>query len=188
MARKELSSKAKETARQYDNAHFSVIGTKLPREKADSFRNYCKSQGKSVSSVLAEYVNSVLAGIIETTDDQTPNNSQTSQLPSQEIPEPTHPAPCDGEKFRHSDEIPENPSPTRNSLPDSGKSPRARAGVGNSAPPAFPREYAPASAPASAPTPVPAIKNPREKIPPEKSPQENPPAGNTLGELPDCTE
>lgn len=93
----------------------------------------------------------------------------------------THPAQCDGENLRHSDEHPEVPSSTRKLQENPGKSPRVRPDVGNSAPSAIPREYAPAAAPApaSAPAPVPAIKkspgeNPREEIPPEKS----------LGEIP----
>lgn len=81
MARKELSPAAKETARQYDNKHYSVIGTKLTREKADLFRNYCKSQGKSVSAVLAEYVNSVLAADQQNETPGTVGNHPVSDTP-----------------------------------------------------------------------------------------------------------
>lgn len=60
MAKKEWSEKRKETARKYDNIHYSVIGCKLPRAVADSFRDHCKAQGVSVSAALASYVYSVL--------------------------------------------------------------------------------------------------------------------------------
>lgn len=45
----------------YDQKNYSVIGCKLNREVADSFRDYCKASGKTVSAVLSEYVKSVLA-------------------------------------------------------------------------------------------------------------------------------
>lgn len=60
MAKKEWNDARKAKAIQYDQLHYSVVGTKLTRKKADQFRSYCKAQGKSVSAVLAEFVNSVL--------------------------------------------------------------------------------------------------------------------------------
>jgi hypothetical protein len=66
MARKELSTAAKETARQYDNIHYSVIGTKLTREKADQFRALCKSRGVSVSAASSQYVRAAIqAGTLD---------------------------------------------------------------------------------------------------------------------------
>lgn len=56
-----LSPAAKENKIKYDQKNYSVIGCKLPREIADSFRAYCASQGKSVSSVLSDFVKSTLA-------------------------------------------------------------------------------------------------------------------------------
>lgn len=56
MARKELSREAKIHAMEYDNIRYSVVGTKLPREKADQFRTLCKSSGVSVSAALSAFV------------------------------------------------------------------------------------------------------------------------------------
>ena len=61
MARKELSREAKIHAMEYDNIRYSVVGTKLPREKADQFRTLCKDQGISVSAALSQYVRAALA-------------------------------------------------------------------------------------------------------------------------------
>lgn len=73
MARKELSAAAKETARQYDNIHYSVIGTKLTREKADQFRTLCKDQGISVSAALSKYVRAAIqAGTLDIIRDDIP--------------------------------------------------------------------------------------------------------------------
>lgn len=56
MARKELSREAKIHAMEYDNIRYSVVGTKLPREKADQFRTLCKNQGISISAALSVFV------------------------------------------------------------------------------------------------------------------------------------
>lgn len=56
MARKELSREAKIHAREYDNIRYSVIGAKLPRDQADSFRNICKRNNISVSAALSVFV------------------------------------------------------------------------------------------------------------------------------------
>ena len=61
MARADWSNERKTAARQYDNIHYSVIGTKLTREKADHFRTLCKSSGVSVSAALSQYVRAALA-------------------------------------------------------------------------------------------------------------------------------
>ena len=61
MARKELSREAKIHAMEYDNIRYSVVGTKLPREKADQFRTLCKDQGISVSAALSVFVRAALA-------------------------------------------------------------------------------------------------------------------------------
>lgn len=61
MARKELSREAKIHAMEYDNIRYSVVGTKLPREKADQFRTLCKDQEISVSAALSKYVRAALA-------------------------------------------------------------------------------------------------------------------------------
>ena len=55
------SEKRKQTLKEYNQKNYSVLGCKLPRETADDFRNYCKAQGKTVSSVLSEYVKKCLA-------------------------------------------------------------------------------------------------------------------------------
>ena len=66
MARKELSRDAKIHAREYDNIRYSVIGAKLPREQADSFRALCKAQGVSVSAALSQYVRAAIqAGTLD---------------------------------------------------------------------------------------------------------------------------
>lgn len=93
MARKELSPAAKETARKYDNIHYSVIGCKLPRAVADNFRDHCKQQGVSVSAALARYVYSVLqieraavpvdpAGVVPTDQDDFPAVVTLDQSPA----------------------------------------------------------------------------------------------------------
>lgn len=51
----------KEKHISYDQQHFSVLGCKLPRETADSFRAYCRSQGKTVSGMLSEFVKACLS-------------------------------------------------------------------------------------------------------------------------------
>lgn len=60
MARADWSNERKTAARQYDNIHYSVIGTKLTREKADQFRTLCKSSGVSVSAALSQYVRAAI--------------------------------------------------------------------------------------------------------------------------------
>ena len=60
MARKELSRDAKIHAREYDNIRYSVIGAKLPREQADSFRDICKRNSVSVSAALSVFVRACL--------------------------------------------------------------------------------------------------------------------------------
>ena len=60
MARKELSRETKIHAMEYDNIHYSVIGAKLTREKADQFRTLCKDQGVSVSAALSVFVRAAI--------------------------------------------------------------------------------------------------------------------------------
>ncbi len=55
-----LSPAAKENHRKRDEKNYSVVGAKLPRERADAFRAYCASQGKTVSAVLSDYIYSVI--------------------------------------------------------------------------------------------------------------------------------
>ena len=61
MARADWSNERKTAARQYDNIHYSVIGTKLTRGKADQFRTLCKDQGISVSAAMSQFVRAALA-------------------------------------------------------------------------------------------------------------------------------
>ena len=80
MARKELSTAAKEVARKYDNIHYSVIGTKLTREKADQFRTLCKSSGVSVSYALSQYVRAAIqAGTLDIIRDDIPGRENADQ-------------------------------------------------------------------------------------------------------------
>ena len=51
----------KEKLKAYNQKNYSVIGCKLPRETADLFRTYCQDRGKTVSSVLAEFVKACLS-------------------------------------------------------------------------------------------------------------------------------
>ena len=57
----EWSDSRKEKLKEYNQKNYSVIGCKLPREIADSFRSYCKDQGKTVSAVLAEMIRGKLS-------------------------------------------------------------------------------------------------------------------------------
>lgn len=80
MARKELSAAAKETAKQYDNIHYSVIGTKLTREKADQFRTLCKDQGISVSTALSVFVRAAIqAGTMDIIRRDIPGTTDDAQ-------------------------------------------------------------------------------------------------------------
>lgn len=66
MAKKEWPQKWKDSAAKYNNEHYSVIGTKLTREKADQFRTLCKDQGISVSATLSQYVRAAIqAGTLD---------------------------------------------------------------------------------------------------------------------------
>lgn len=58
---RDWSEATRQKQQAYNNKNYSVIGCKLPRPQADSFRAYCAAQGRSVSSVLAEYVRICLA-------------------------------------------------------------------------------------------------------------------------------
>jgi hypothetical protein len=66
MAKKEWPQKWKDSATKYNNEHYSVIGTKLTRDKADQFRTLCKDQGISVSAALSQYVRAAIqAGTLD---------------------------------------------------------------------------------------------------------------------------
>lgn len=80
MARKELSREAKIHAMEYDNIRYSVVGTKLPREKADQFRTLCKDQEISVSAALSQYVRAAIqAGTLDIIRDDIPGAKNTDQ-------------------------------------------------------------------------------------------------------------
>lgn len=55
-----LSPAAKENQIKYNQSNYSVVGTKLPRDRADAFRAYCAAQGKTVSGVLSDYIYSII--------------------------------------------------------------------------------------------------------------------------------
>lgn len=55
-----LSPAAKANKIKYNQSNYSVVGAKLPRERADAFRAWCASHGRSVSSVLSEYIYSII--------------------------------------------------------------------------------------------------------------------------------
>lgn len=75
MSWKNLSDSAKQKQKEYNQKNYSVIGCKLPRELADSFRAYCASQEKSVSAVLADFVKATLAS--ESQDQPQPAENDT---------------------------------------------------------------------------------------------------------------
>lgn len=55
-----ISEKKKASNNKWDKANMSVLACKVPKEKAEEFRDYCAEQGKSVHAVLLEYVNHCL--------------------------------------------------------------------------------------------------------------------------------
>ena len=61
MARADWSPRRKETATKYDQIHYSVVGSKLPRDVADAFRALCKASGVSVSAALASYIQACIS-------------------------------------------------------------------------------------------------------------------------------
>ena len=80
-----LSPAAKENHRKRDEKNYSVVGAKLPRERADAFRAYCAAQGKTVSAVLSDCIYSIIgreaqpektagAGDPQRSDDDTPGD------------------------------------------------------------------------------------------------------------------
>jgi hypothetical protein len=52
----EWSDERKQKHIEYDQTHYSVIGAKLPRDQADSFREICKRNNISVSAALSVFV------------------------------------------------------------------------------------------------------------------------------------
>ena len=63
----------KENHIKYDQQNYSVVGAKLPREQANSFRALCKAQGVSVSASLSQYVRATLsAGTLNVIRDDIP--------------------------------------------------------------------------------------------------------------------
>ena len=79
------SDESKKKRREYDKINYSVIGCKLPRPVADAFRSYCADQGKSVSSVLADFVRQTLASSDGTGESLThaENLTEEKNLPGQ---------------------------------------------------------------------------------------------------------
>ena len=57
----EWSDSRKEKLKEYNQKNYSVIGCKLPREVADTFRSYCKAQGKTVSGMLSDMIRGKLS-------------------------------------------------------------------------------------------------------------------------------
>ena len=73
MAKKDWPQKWKDSATKYNNEHYSVIGAKLTRGKADQFRALCKSSGISVSAALSQYVRAAIhAGTLDIIRDDIP--------------------------------------------------------------------------------------------------------------------
>ena len=52
-----VSESQKKSSAKWDKENMSVLACKVPKEKAEAFRDYCADQGKSVHAVLLEYVN-----------------------------------------------------------------------------------------------------------------------------------
>jgi hypothetical protein len=50
------NEKKKETNRNWDRDHMKKLATGLPVDQADKFIKICAEQGKSVHTVLKEYV------------------------------------------------------------------------------------------------------------------------------------
>ena len=65
----EWSDSRKQTLKEYNQKNYSVIGCKLPREIADSFRKYCKDRNTTVSFMLSDFVKSCLASQTENESD-----------------------------------------------------------------------------------------------------------------------
>lgn len=59
--RSEWMEETKAKQNDWKKKNRSVLACDVSKEVGDKFKAYCKEQGKSVSAVLAEYVNSVLA-------------------------------------------------------------------------------------------------------------------------------
>lgn len=59
--RSEWMEETKAKQNDWKKKNRSVLACDVSKEIGEKFKAYCKSKGKSVSSVLAEYVNSVLA-------------------------------------------------------------------------------------------------------------------------------
>lgn len=55
-----ISEKKKASNNKWDKANMCVLACKVPKEKAEAFRDYCAERGKSVHAVLLEYVNHCL--------------------------------------------------------------------------------------------------------------------------------
>lgn len=80
MAKKDWPQKWKDSATKYNNEHYSVIGAKLTRGKADQFRTLCKDQGVSVSAALSQYVRVALAvGTLDIIRDDIPDRENADQ-------------------------------------------------------------------------------------------------------------
>lgn len=70
----------KENHIKYDQQNYSVVGTKLTREKADQFRTLCKSSGVSVSAALSQYVRAAIqAGTLDIIRRDIPGRENANQ-------------------------------------------------------------------------------------------------------------
>lgn len=80
MAKKEWPQKWKDSAAKYNNEHYSVIGAKLTREKADQFRTLCKRENVSVSAALSAFVRAAIkAGTLDIIRDDIPGRENADQ-------------------------------------------------------------------------------------------------------------
>jgi hypothetical protein len=50
------NNKKKESNKAWDKEHMKKLATGLPRDQAEQFQRYCESQGKTVHTVLREFV------------------------------------------------------------------------------------------------------------------------------------
>lgn len=60
------SQQRRENAIKYNQDHYSVVGSKLPRDVADAFRALCKASGVSVSAALSVFIRAAIqAGTLD---------------------------------------------------------------------------------------------------------------------------
>lgn len=58
----------RQSQKEYDLTHFRVAACKISIDKYEQFQTYAKSQGKTVSGLLAAFVNDCISGADPDTD------------------------------------------------------------------------------------------------------------------------